>query len=124
MYKPEARLFETSQANPKEQHRPAAGDLQLCAEAQALLESLSPRIRPHELPGRFPRIMNQIAHLWRRHAQLDRYIEELLFDRREGRQGFPFAVVLELNTLKDYYQSEVYPKKACVWRKVSRSPTK
>ncbi len=109
MNKPEARLFETPDANPKDQRRPlAAGDLQLCAEAQALLESLSPRIRPHELAGRFPRIMNQIAHLWRRHAQLDRYIERLLFDRREGRQGFPFAVVLELNTLKNYHQSEVY----------------
>lgn len=109
MNKPEVRLLETRHANPREQRRPlTADDLQLCAEAQALLESLSPRMRPHELPARFPRIMNQIAHLWRRPVQLDRYIEGLLFDRREGRQGFPFAVALELNTLKDYHQSEIY----------------
>jgi hypothetical protein len=75
MNKREAQLFEAPHANLKEQRRPlSADDLQLCAEAQALLESLSPRIRPHELPGRFPRIMNQIAHLWRHPAQLDRYI--------------------------------------------------
>ncbi|MGH8588194.1 MAG: hypothetical protein ACREXX_02300 [Gammaproteobacteria bacterium] len=118
MNKPEARLFETPHANPKEQRRPlTADDLQLCDEAKALLESLSLRIRPHELPGRFPRIMNQIAHLWRRPVQLDRYFEELLMDRRDGRQGFPYAVALELNTLKDYHRSEVYPKKDCIWQK-------
>ncbi|MGH8587552.1 MAG: hypothetical protein ACREWE_15670 [Gammaproteobacteria bacterium] len=118
MNKPQARLFETPHVNPKEQRRPlTADDLQLSAVAQALLESLSPRIRPHELPGRFPWIMNQIAHLWRRPVQLDRYFEELLIDRRDGRHGFPFAVVLELNTLKDYHQSEVYPKKDRIWQK-------
>lgn len=119
MKQSKVQLFETPHANPKEQRRPlTADDLHLCAEAQALLESLSPRIRPHELPGRFPRIMNQIAHLWRLPAQLDRYFEELLLiDRGEGRQGFPFAVVLELNTLKDYHQREVYPEKDCVWQK-------
>ncbi|MGH8526733.1 MAG: hypothetical protein ACREXY_21755 [Gammaproteobacteria bacterium] len=121
MNKPEARLFETPHGNPKEQRRPLTADnlqlLQLCAEAKALLETLSPQIRPHHLPGRFPRIMNQIAHLWRQPAQLGRYFEELLIDRREGRQGFPFAVVLELTTLKNYHQSEVYSKRDCIWQK-------
>jgi len=117
MNKPKARLFETH-ANPEVQRQPlTADDLKLCAEAKALLESLSPRIRPHQLPERFPRIMNQIALLWRRPVQLDRYFEELLIDRRGDRQGLPFALALELHTVKDYHQSEVYPKKACVWQK-------
>jgi hypothetical protein len=118
MNKPKARLFETPHASPEEQRQPlTADDLKLCAEAKALLESLSPRIRPHQLPERFPRIMNQIALLWRRPVQLERYFEELLIDRRGDRQGFHFAVALELSTLKDYHQSEVYPKKDCVWQK-------
>jgi hypothetical protein len=32
-------------------------------------------------------------------------------------RAFPFAVALELSTLKDYHQGEVYPKKDCVWQK-------
>ncbi len=118
MNKPKSRLFETPHATPEEQRQQLTpDDLKLCAEAKALLESLSPRIRPHQLPQRFPRIMNQIALLWSRPVHLDRYFAELLINRRGDRQGFPFAVALELNTLKDYHQSEVYPKKECVWQK-------
>jgi hypothetical protein len=118
MNKPKAPLFEIPHANPEVQRQPlTADDLRLCAEAKALLESLSPRIRPHQLPERFPRIMNQIALLWRRPVQLDRYFEELLIDSRGDRQGFPFAVALELSTLKDYHQSKVSPKQVCVWQK-------
>jgi hypothetical protein len=117
MNKPKAPLFEIPHANPEVQRQPlTADDLRLCAEAKALLESLSPRIRPHQLPERFPRIMNQIALLWRRPVQLDRYFEELLIDSRGDRQGFPFAVALELST-KDYHQSKVSPKQVCVWQK-------
>ena len=71
MNKPKTRLFETPHANPEEHRQPVtADDLKLCAEARALLESLSPRIRPHQLPERFPRIMNRIALLWRRPVRL------------------------------------------------------
>ena len=32
-----------------------------------------------------------------------------------GRQAFPFAVAVELAVLNDYYQTDVYPKRECVW---------
>jgi hypothetical protein len=34
------------------------------------------------------------------------------------------TVALELSTLKEYYQTEAYPKKECVWQKVYSLPTK
>jgi hypothetical protein len=113
--------------NPKKEYvrrSLAADDLRLCAGATNLLKSLDAHIRPKELPTCFPRIMNEIARLWRRPAQLDRYFEDLLIDHRGGRGGFPMNVALELSTLKDYYQTEVYPKEECVWQQVYRLPTK
>ena len=100
-----------------------ADDLRLCPEARALLHSLDNRVLPVHLACRFPRVMNEIARLWRRPARLDRYFDDLLIDQRGGRQGLPFAVATELAALKDYYQTEVYPKRECVWQKVYSLPT-
>ena len=99
-------------------------DLRLRADAKLLLDSLDDHIRPKDLPARFPRIMNEIARLWRRPVQLDRYFDELLVDKRTGRQGLSIGVALELSTLKDYHQTEVYPKKKCVWQQVYSLPAK
>jgi hypothetical protein len=125
MKQPKAHAIAGVTANPKDQrHALTVDDLQLCAEAKSLLDSLTPELRPNHLPERFPRVMNEIARLWRRPDQLDRYFDDLLMDKRTGRQGFPLAVALELSTLKDYYQAEVYPKKECVWEKIYTLPTK
>jgi hypothetical protein len=67
-------------------------DSGLCLEARALLQSIDNRFLPIHLACRFPRVLNQIARLWNRPARLDDYFDDLLIDRRGGRQGFPFAV--------------------------------
>src|SRR5690349_3274320 len=102
----------------------SSDDAQLCAEARRLLQRLDQRVLPIHLACRFPRVMNKIARLWYRPAHLDRYFEELLIDKRGGREGFPFAVAVELAVLKDYYQTEVYPKHECVWDQVYGVPSK
>src|SRR5215813_10279762 len=70
----------------------SADELNLCPEATALLRSLDTPVLPAHLACRFPRVMNRIARLWYRPALLDSYFEDLLIDKRGGRQGFPFAV--------------------------------
>ena len=125
MKQAKARFLPTRTETPADQRRSlTADDLRLSAEAKALLESLNSHVRPKLLPERFPRVMNEIARLWRRPAHLDRYLEDLLIDKRRGRQGFSMAVVLELSTLKDYHQTEVYPKEECVWQSVYSLPPK
>ena len=104
-------------------HPTITDDLRLSSEGRALLRSLDSRILPIHLACGFPRVMNRIAQLWRRPAYLDRYFDDLLIDKRGGRQGFPFAVAVELGVLKDYYQTEVYPKRECVWQKVYSLPS-
>ena len=100
-----------------------ADDLSLCPEARTVLRSIANPFLPIHLACRFPRVMNRIAHLWHRPAQLDAYFDDLLIDRRGGRQGFPFAVVSELGVLKAYYETQIYPKRECVWQKVYTVPS-
>ena len=88
-------------------------DLRLSSKAKLLLNALPSPTRPKHLPQIFPRVMNEIERLWCNPAQLDRYFDELLFDTRGGRQGFPMPVAVELSALKEYYQTEVYTEKAC-----------
>ena len=90
--------------------RITSDDLRLSSEAKLLLEGLPSPTRPNHLPQIFPRVMNEIARLWSKPDQLDRYFDELLFDTRGGRRGFPMSVALELSTLKEYCQTEVSPK--------------
>ena len=99
----------------KLRHPPAVDDLALNAAGQALLESIDESARPKELAATFPRIVNRLAKLWRSPLQMDRCFEELLTDSRGNRQGFPLGVLMELSTLRDYYQTTVFPTQRDVW---------
>jgi hypothetical protein len=46
---------------------------------------------------------------------MDRYFEDLLTDRRGGRQGFPFSIAQEIASLSDYYRSDVFPVRHTIW---------
>src|SRR5690242_6266983 len=84
---------------------PVGDDTSLNDDARALLKSLDAALLPIHLACRFPRIMNRIASLWRRPAHLDPYFDDLLTDKRGGRQGFPFEVARELLALREHYQT-------------------
>src|SRR5207344_2150427 len=50
----------------------------------------------------FPRIANALARLWEDDVGLGEYLDELLIDRRGGRQGFPPEIEHELVLLREY----------------------
>ena len=99
----------------KLRHPPEKDDLELSAAGQALLAPIDESARPKELAALFPRIVNRMAKLWRTPRQLDPYFEDLLTDSRGNRQGFPLGILMELSTLKDYYQAKVFPTRRDVW---------
>jgi len=73
----------------------------LNAESREWLALLPRNVRPNLLLLKFPRIINRIAALWPRPMQCEKYLDELLFDTRDGtRQGFPAAIAFELSYLK------------------------
>jgi len=79
------------------------------------LAALPPDVRPTALPTQFVRIANALAHIWSDHRRCLEYLEDLLIDRRGGRQGFPFDVALEIAGLKDYYETAIHPTAQTAW---------
>ncbi|QYY28072.1 MULTISPECIES: hypothetical protein [Cupriavidus] len=83
--------------------RPVPPDsLALNITAMRWLMSLPPEARPMELCRRYPRIGNQLAALWPHPTAIRAYLEDLLIDKRGGRQGFPGGIATELSQLQEY----------------------
>jgi hypothetical protein len=87
---------------------PEKDDFELNAQGEALLASIDVGYRPEALVELFPRIVNRMAKLWKQPGQMERYFEDLLIDHRGNRSGFPLKVLMDLSTLKDYYQRSAF----------------
>jgi len=99
----------------KRRSGPEKDSLELSAKAQALLASIEESARPKELAAAFPRIVDRMASLWKTPPQMNRYFEQLLTDSRGVvRKGFSLGILMELTTLKDYYQTK-FPTQHNVW---------
>jgi hypothetical protein len=79
------------------------------------LASLPTDVRPTALPIQFVRIANALARVWGDQRRCLEYFDDLLIDRRGGRQGFPFDVALEIAGLKDHYETVVHPMAQTAW---------
>lgn len=79
------------------------------------LAGLPPDVRPGALPIQYVRIANRLARVWPDAYACLAYLDDLLIDRRGGRQGFPFEVALELAGLKDHYETVVHPTAQTAW---------
>lgn len=99
----------------KRRSAPEKDSVELNVAAQALLASIEESARPKELAAAFPRIVNRMASLWRTPRQMNRYFEQLLTNSRGDRIGFSLGILTELTTLKDYYQTKVFPTQHDVW---------
>ena len=81
------------------------------------LARLPKDVRPMVLAGRFPRIANNIADIWRRVARCEEYLDALVVDQRGNRKGFPPDVAQELNNLRGFY-AELHPINRSGWDQV------
>ena len=73
------------------------------------LLTLPQDVRPVELLRRYPRIANKLAEGWSDAEGTDRRLEDLVLDRRGGRQGFPPPVAEELLRLRESWERELRP---------------
>ncbi|HMH17224.1 MAG TPA: hypothetical protein VK572_03650 [Burkholderiales bacterium] len=96
-------------------HQPEQDDLELSPSGFTWLASIERPARPIRLAAAFPRIANRVAKLWKMPREMDRYFEELLTDTRGNRKGFPLNILMELTTLKDYYEAKVFPTRHDAW---------
>jgi hypothetical protein len=87
----------------------------LSEQAESWLLALPEAVRPSSLAASHPRVVNRMCQLWRRPTEMDRYFEDLLTDRRGGRQGFPFNIASEIASLSEHYRREVFPLRRTLW---------
>ncbi|MEO8137832.1 MAG: hypothetical protein ABI831_28125 [Betaproteobacteria bacterium] len=59
---------------------------------------------PHKTDEQFPHIAEKIANLWGT-VGMPRYFNELLFNDRGSRQGFPSEIMAEIFAISNYYDS-------------------
>lgn len=78
--------------------------------ARTWLDALPAQAKAPQLAASYPRLTNQIAQLWGKPIETLTYLNELLLDRRCGRQGFPEAVVLELLHLHELCMASLPPR--------------
>lgn len=83
---------------------PTPFDRQLTRLGIRWFQSIPRRHRPRELASRFPHIVNRMALLWGKRDLVERYFDDLLVDRRGGRQGFPREVSQELLALHGHFE--------------------
>lgn len=81
---------------------PNPADLVLSAEARNWCHSLPTAVRPLALCESFARLANRLALVWPDAELTDRFLDDLIIDRRGGRKGFPPAVMDELIRLRAF----------------------
>jgi hypothetical protein len=67
------------------------------------METLPPEFQPTAIAKGFPRVANTLAAFWTRPDAFTSYMDDLLIDKRGGRQGFPIDALTELHALAGYY---------------------
>ena len=75
-------------------------------------------VQPEVMGAMFARILNCLAAGWHDRDTTWRYFDDLLTDRRGGRQGFPANVLEELHRLKTFYDA-LNPSASDIWRSAS-----
>jgi hypothetical protein len=59
-----------------------------------------------------------MAELWSHPDQMRQYFEEIMVDSRGNRAGFPDEIVVELGSLRYYYDKVLFPVHSDVWAKI------
>jgi hypothetical protein len=99
-------------AAPPRAHHPlrrAQPALVLLPRTAIWIANLPPAARPNALAARFARIANLLCALWDDPPVCRKYFDDLLHDRRGGRQGFPPEVRQELGLLHTYFEHATRP---------------
>jgi len=98
-------------------------DLRLSPNARALLNAFdkNKRVLPYNSAAVIPSDESDGASVAPSRSPQPLF-DDLLIDKCGERQGFPFAVATEQVGLKDYYETQTYPKRECVWQKVCSLP--
>ena len=87
---------------------PRHRDATLSDAARSWMQHLPEPVGPNRLCSLYPRIANRLAFLWPDPGLTEHFLDELLVDRRDGREGFPPDVTVELLVLHRFNSRRLY----------------
>jgi hypothetical protein len=87
----------------------------LAASTIQWLATLPSEVRPRQLPIEFTRIANAFARCWGDRRACIAYFDDLLVDRRGTRRGFPMAIMSEIASMKNHFESVLHPMPQTAW---------
>jgi hypothetical protein len=96
-------------AGPEHRQPPSPYDRTLVPATLNWLRGLPDAVSPRETAGWFPRIANRLARYWDSAPMVESIFDELLFERRRGRKGFPPKIQAELRALYAHYRAQRAP---------------
>ena len=99
-----------------------ASDQALTGTARRWLRDLPSRRRPLRLCQLYPRVANRLAWCWRDATLASQVLDDLLVDRRGGREGFPRSVLRELQRLQQFNdQPRTERRDEGLWQRLGRA---
>jgi hypothetical protein len=113
-------------ADPVALRDPSRQDPTLKPHTVAWAERLPAALRPNELMRRYPRVANRLALCWNDPVLTNRLLEDLLVDRRGGRQGFPAPIRSELIRIRVDYPKvrlELDTRPRSIWDPHEQAPS-
>jgi hypothetical protein len=84
--------------------KPGSGRKGPSPEAQALLDQL-PAGLLEQTTGNYPHLIEKFAANWSSPTAMRKIFEELTFESRVTRKGFPLAILTELAELREHYEN-------------------
>jgi len=106
LFDPTARDAPRTAIGPEQRLPPSPYDRTLGPATIQWMRALPQAVRPMETASLFPRIANRLARFWETPPMIESIFDELLVDRRRGRQGFPGRVQAELRHLYGHYRTQ------------------
>lgn len=111
------------------EHQPTVADYSLLrrdqpnealkTETLRWLDNLPVAVRPKSLPVDIPRIANSICERWNKPKSCLEYLEDLVIDHRGNRKGFPGNNAIEIATLKDFFETDIFPSSQTTWEHIA-----
>jgi hypothetical protein len=105
--------------DPRALERLGAHARELSPDVQQILAQLPPSIDLSRSCSRYPQAVEKLLKHWRNPAEFRLALDAMMMDSRGGRQGFPFDVVSEFSTLREYYDQHVSPIRTSAWGSAS-----
>jgi hypothetical protein len=100
------RMFRAADKLDPVRAPPTDGDRVMLSATHVWLRRLPPRIHPKHLCRYHPHLANRLATCWGDRGRVERFVDDVLIDRRGGRKGLSARVKTELLCVERFHSQQ------------------